>query len=195
LRYVVLHADRLSLSELRSWGNAGASGLLQLVHEDAKLRIYRVADVDGSGEWTGALASNARRALTLTGLPRDALALGAEGGSLEVALPGETPAFTNTRSLLAVRATIENRSEQDWAGLDVQREGLVELRYRFSPSSGEGEKVVEATAPLDIDIPAAERRVARAYLKPPRDPGEYLLEVELVQRLGAGARSWEEGMR
>ena len=184
LRYIVVHINRLTSGEVRRWRSAAADGSLQLVREDPYTHIYRVADWGGAGRWTAALASSEPRALTLTGLSREALEESRASGSFDVALPDEMMAFTNARSWLPLRVAIENRSDRDWPGLDVQREGLVELRYRFSHSSSEGTRVALTTVPLDIDMPAGKRSLALVFLKPPSKPGEYLLEVELVQRVG-----------
>ena len=98
------------------------------------------------------------------------------------------PAFANDRSPLPLPVSILNATSRSWPGLDVQREGLVELRYSFTPTSRQDRSVVDDSAPLDVDMLAGERTAALAHLKPPAQPGEYLLEVGLVQRVGDAQR-------
>ncbi len=184
LRFIVLHMNRLTARAAGPWLGGGAGQLLEVVYADRNTRIYEVTQSEETGEWTQALQSPAPRAVTLTGLSREALAFERDSGSLEIELPAEIRTSTKDRSWLPVPVSIHNRSDRSWPGLDVQREGLVELRYRFRQTPGQGAEVLEATAPLDADMPAGSRTVTLAYLKPPPTPGVYLVQLDLVQRLG-----------
>lgn len=185
LRYIVLHIHRLTAGQKLAWRGADGTGLLELVHRDPNVRIYRIADARDAGVWVDAVSSREPRDRTLAGVSREPLSIEPGSGGFEVAIPEEIPAFSNDRPLLRLALAIDNRSGHDWPGLDVQREGLVELRYRFSQSAGAaGEGVIEASAPLDVDLPAGSRRTAVVHLEAPPRPGAYRLELELAQRRG-----------
>ena len=182
LRYIVVHVSRLSPAAARAWSGLG-TGPLQLVYLDPNTRIYEVAASQAAGSLSEALVSSEARALTLTGLSREPLGEQSTG-SFELTLPDRIRIFANDRSAIPVPVSIENRSRRTWPGLDVQREGLVELRYRFALAESPDRVIQRGTAPLDVDLPAGLRTATVAHLRPPARAGDYWLEAELVQRLG-----------
>ena len=79
-----------------------------------------------------------------------------------------------------VHLQIENQTSMTWPGLDVQTNGLVQLRYSFS--TVQGQVVAEGVAPLDADVPSGVHRV-NPILAGPTSTGRYLLCADLVQVL------------
>ncbi|MFP8874804.1 MAG: hypothetical protein VCB42_09825, partial [Myxococcota bacterium] len=184
LRWIVVHVDRLPPAQRRAWQKPGPG--LTRVYSDPATWIFEVpASPEAATSWTEALRSPDPRERTLSGLAREPLALGEVAGELHATLPSQMPPFRSGKRWVSVPFVIENRGSQAWPGLDVQREGLVELQYRFSRA---GVTVFEALAPLDRDVLPGQRQQGLAYLQARVPPGEYLLEVGLAQRLADETR-------
>jgi len=183
LRWIVVHADLLGPDERQAWERAAADGRLARAHKGVPVSIFEVPLRGDTAEWMPALLAPSATH-TLAGLPRAPLRLALEAGQLEVE---ETPRF---RSLglaglpTPIQMRIRNASGVAWPGLDVLRDGLVELRVTFSdPTDG----VVEVTnVPLDRDIPAAASVGLAPLVRSPRArSGPLRLCLDLVQVLGA----------
>ena len=82
--------------------------------------------------------------------------------------------------------TLGNPSEVTWPGLDIQTEGLVQLRYRFFDTAGE--MVREAVVSLDRDLPPKRVTVTRALIHPPAITGRFRVRFDVVPRLGEELR-------
>ena len=180
LRWIVVHLDRMKPAQRRAWQNAGP--VLKRVYSGPVTWIFEVRPgAANAGVWTEGLRSRDARERTLSGLSRSPLPLEAVAGEIRMALPPEFPSFLRHRRWVPVPFVIENRGQQPWPGLDVQREGLVELRYRFL----RGDTVVfEGAAPLDDDVAPGARIDGLAHLRADVPAGEYRLAVDLVQRRG-----------
>ena len=89
------------------------------------------------------------------------------------------------QGLTSTALLIQNTSNVDWPGFDIDGEGLVRLRYSYLPVPGGSEDergIATHIAPIEMDIPAGASRVARVVLKGPLAPGPYELCIDLVQR-------------
>ncbi|UCE86262.1 MAG: hypothetical protein JSU66_00500 [Deltaproteobacteria bacterium] len=187
LRYAVVHTDLLSAERRSAWAAAAASGDLALRRSVGAARIYEVTRPGSGGDWTAALLSKQPRAKTFAGLARDPLDPSQNAGQLAAELPASLERMLWPREQHPIQLTIANRSARDWPGFDSQSEGLVELRYAFR--AGDGTLALEATTPLDTDLPANATTAATAYIASPRDAGTYRLRVDLVQRVGGELRA------
>lgn len=186
LRWIVLHEEWLAASESERWRRAAGGRLRAARHPDGSTRILEVPAWEKGGEWMPALAGSESRPRTLSGLPRTPLPVSAEMGRLRV---GSTGAFRFMAGELGrwalaepVPVDIANRSDRAWPGLDVQREGLVELRARFRSADGSAAHV--ESFPIDADVPAGGSVATTVFVRGPTEAGRYHLSLDLVQRLG-----------
>lgn len=185
LRWVVVHLDLLGPLEQRRWEEAPKDGLRE-VRRAGATRIYEVRSEGDGNAWSEALRSSDRRPQTFAGLSREPLPPDQARGALDVATP---PAFQllegwfGARSLPArVELVISNRSERTWPGLDIERQGLVELEASFRDARGR--EVLRTTAPLDADVPPDARTAVAVWIGGPTEPGRYGAVFRLVQHLG-----------
>jgi hypothetical protein len=190
LRWIVLHVDALDREALAAWQRAAGDGRLRQAWVDRAVRIYELPPASRSGEWMSGLLGEPSPAHTLTGLPRAGLSVAPGEVALRAELPGSF--FQLGTGPLArgiprrARVRIDNASAADWPGLDLEPEGLVQLRYRFVAS--DGRTLRDATASLDADVRARSSVELPVEIVPPTEPGRLRLEVELVQRVGGRLR-------
>jgi hypothetical protein len=186
LRFVVVHADLLPAGGNAAWRAAAAAGDVALRRVEGDVRIYEVTLRGEGGAWTEALLSKEPRTTTFAGVPRERVEASGSAGELAASVPGVFGRMLWPRGQHPVQLEITNRTERDWPGFDIQTEGLVQLRYAFL--SADGKTALEATAPLDTDIPRNATRASTAYIASPSDAGRYRLRLDLVQRLDGEAR-------
>ena len=163
-----------------AWRAAAAAGDVALRRAEGDVRIYEVTLPGEGGAWTEALLSNEPRATTFAGVPRERVEAQDPAGELAASVPDVLGRMLWPRGQHPVRLEITNRTGGDWPGFDIQTEGLVQLRYAFL--SADGKTALEATAPLDTDIPRNATTTSTAYIASPSDAGRYRLRLDLVQR-------------
>jgi hypothetical protein len=186
LRFVVVHADLLPPGGDAAWRAAAAAGEVALRRVEGDVRIYEVTLPGEGGAWTEALLSTEPRATTFAGVPRERVEASGRAGELAARVPDVVGRMLWPRGQHPVQLEITNRTQRDWPGFDIQTEGLVQLRYAFL--SPDGKTALEATAPLDTDIPRNATRASTAYIASPSDAGRYRLRLDLVQRLDGETR-------
>jgi len=180
LRWIVVHWDLLPPGTKNAWQQIGDSGLVR-VYQDTEGAIFAIPPSASNGKFMDALTHAGPRADTLTGLPRMALPLKPnEGTILSLEADGDFRYLGLFAMKRPVHLQIENQTSMTWPGLDVQTNGLVQLRYSFS--TVQGQVVAEGVAPLDADVPSGVHRV-NPILAGPTSTGRYLLCADLVQVL------------
>jgi len=184
LRYIVLHLGLLPAGEQPAWHEAVRTGRLTKLGGDGASWILALPDFGRAPRWLAAVASPEPRALTLTGLTRAPLALAEPAGRIE--LLGRAPLILAPDFTRPLRIAVENASEQDWPGFDVQPEGLVRVRYSFLDA--EGGIAAQELAALADDVPAHGRIELELPLRGPAAIGSYRLRLELVQEIGGAPR-------
>jgi hypothetical protein len=144
--------------------------------------------VRASGEearWIDPLRSGTERPRTLADLSRDRLELRTPAGRLEVRLAEGTDSRPIGPNALRVSATITNGSESAWPGLDLFPTGLLGLRVLFAVKHGERD--IDGTYSIDVDLPPGQTRTVNVVVKLPPHGGEYRACFDLVQRLETGS--------
>ena len=154
-------------------------GALTRVYADHATWILEIPDWERPSPSMNGLRSAESRARTLAGLSRAPLELPQPAGTLEIDVPDPLEYLGRSNPNLA-RVRIVNGSDRPWPGLDVQRDGLLRLRYAFIDS--EGNTVITRTAALAADVPERESITLRVPIDPPPRSGHYRLRVDLVQR-------------
>jgi hypothetical protein len=129
-----------------------------------------------------ALVENAPHPRTLTGLTRESISIDGPGGGILSLEPGPPFRYMGRQPLVRpLRVEIENPGKRTWPGLDVQPEGLVQLRYAFSDLQ---DRLVKTDlAALDADLPPGVSRVS-PVIAPPARAGRYRFCADLVQTRG-----------
>ena len=180
LRWIVVHWDLLPPGKKNAWQKIGSSGLVR-VYQDAEGAIFSIPPSRSSGKFMDSLTRSGPRADTLTGLPRMALPLEPNAGTIiSLEADGDFRYLGLFPMKRPVHLQIENQTSVTWPGLDVQTNGLVQLRYSFSTL--QGQVVAEGVAPLDADVPRGVHQV-NPILAGPTSTGRYLLCADLVQVL------------
>jgi len=188
VRFIVLHVDALSPQTRAPWEAAVRAGRLTRVWSDADTWILEIPDFQRAGRLQAALVSPEPREKTLLGLPRTPLVIAPGEGAL--AIESREPLLMNVAGSRGVTrrvaVTLRNASEVAWPGLDVQREGLVRLRYAFL--DGEGREVLQDSVGLADDVPPRRALSLRLPISPPGRAGDYRMRAELVQVLDGEER-------
>jgi hypothetical protein len=183
LRWILVRPERLAPEARKRWLQAQRSGALRPVSTTPAAWIFEVPDRSDGADWLPAIGSQLPRAVTLTGLSRSPLELSAPAG--ELALDGRDSLRFVSGMALPVPVVVVNRSASDWPGFDVQKEGLVELRYFFARDD---DSVAHwGYAPLDADIPRGHRVRVSTLIPGPQVEGDFRLCLDLVQRRGSSA--------
>ncbi len=180
LRWIIVHPTSAPMA--KRWDRAVERGIVELAHSAPNAQIYRVPEHIDAGNLLDALASDEARSQTFSGLPRTPLDTERATGAIEVLVPATMKYQRGTGLESWIQLDIRNDSDADWAGFDIQTEGLVELRYRFVDETGQVE--LETTAPLDIDVMARQEVRTQVVMHPPPRDGTYTVQFDLVQRLG-----------
>jgi hypothetical protein len=180
LRWIVVHPERMGRLQKGLWAEAERTGRVQLQQATSEYRIYRFEPAPFANSWLPALLADAPGSTTMTGLSRDAIAT--TPSKLRIRVRNQMRYEHGSGIPYFATVTIENPSGQSWPGLDIQTEGLVELRYRFFDAAGG--LVREATANLDADIAPGAANVAHALVRPPTSDGRFTVRFDLVQRRG-----------
>jgi hypothetical protein len=151
------------------------------VYQDDDGAIFSVPPSRSSGKFMHALTNSSPRSHTLSGLPRVALPLEPNAGAIvNFEAKGDFRYLGIFPMKRPVAVQIENRGSITWPGLDVQNNGLIQLRYTFSTLQ---ERVVAGgIAPLDADLLPGLNRV-NPVLAGPTSTGRYRLCADLVQIL------------
>jgi hypothetical protein len=186
LRWIVVHPDRIGVRYRKPWSLAERSGTLRLVVAKADFRIYEVPAAPTNESWLAALLTEAPGPTTMTGLPRAAVSLPEKPGTLRVEVPKRMRYEHSYGLPYFAPVALENPSDATWPSLDIQTEGLVQLRYRFFDAAGE--MVREDTASFDTDLPPKRKTVARALVRPPAITGRFRVHFDVVQRVGEELR-------
>lgn len=182
LRWIVVHPDRVGPRRRQPWLLAERSGTLRLAVARPDFRIYEVPATPANQSWLAALLSDTPGTTTMTGLPRAPIPLPEVAGALRVEAPRRMRYDQAYGLPYFVPVTLENPSETKWPSLDIQTEGLVQLRYRFFDAAGE--MVREDTASFDRDLPPKRETAARALVRPPAITGRFRVRFDVVQRVG-----------
>ena len=186
LRWIVVHPNRIGARYRQPWSLAERSGTLRLAVAKPDFRIYEVPAATTSESWLTALLTEAPGPTTMTGLPRAAISLPEKAGSLRVKVPKRMRYEHSYGLPYFAPVAIENPSDATWPSLDIQTEGLVQLRYRFFDAAGE--MVREAVVSLDRDLPPKRETVTRALVHPPAVTGRFRVRFDVVQRVGEELR-------
>jgi len=186
LRWIIVHPDRVGVRYRKPWLLAERSGTLRLAVARSDFRIYEVPSAPTNQSWLAALLAEAPGPTTMTGLPRAAVPLPEKAGTLRVEVPRRMRYDQASGLPVFVAVSIENPSEATWPGLDIQTEGLVQLRYRFFDAAGE--MVREDTASFDVDLPPMREVTTRALIRSPARTGRFRVRFDVVQRLGDSLR-------
>jgi len=180
LRWIIVHPTSAPMA--KRWERAVERGVVELARSLPEAKIYRVPDAADAGSLLDALASTAPRPRTFTGLSRTPLDTTRAVGSIAVVSPPVMKYQAATGLESWVELQVRNESDVDWAGFDIQTEGLVELRYRFLDDAGN--VVHEDTAALDSDVMAGRAVHAPVIVRGPTRDGRYTVRYDLVQRVG-----------
>ncbi|MDE0883947.1 MAG: hypothetical protein OSB70_00295 [Myxococcota bacterium] len=186
LRWVVVHWDELGPHQKTAWWG-DAPGGLELIYRNQEGAILGTPESPARGRWMRELLNEAPGPLTLTGLSREPLGpLPSDAGIVSIKT-GPAFRYMGVQPLFRrLEVQMRNPGPEAWPGLDLQTEGLVQLRYAFSDLDG---KVVETgTLSLDADVPPGLHTVFPT-LAPPTRSGSYRLCLDLVQILEGEARS------
>ncbi|MBW2402132.1 MAG: hypothetical protein JRG80_23255 [Deltaproteobacteria bacterium] len=186
LRWIVVHPERLGALQKQLWAAAERSGQLQVVKATPSYRIYEVAANPRSGSWREALLTEEPGPTTMTGLPRTAIAAPESPAPLVVRVRNQMRYEHRAGMSYTATVKINNPSDRSWPGLDIHREGLVELRYRFVDATNKTLSL--ETASLDRDIPSGRSVAAQAIIQPPAVDGPLTVHFDLVQRIAGDFR-------
>jgi hypothetical protein len=183
LRYVLLDVQTTPPGERHAWAQAARDKRVSLIHQAKHTLIYEVGgwNMPSSGELIPTLLSVEPRATTFNNLPRAELHIAQGAGMLQAKIAPNL----KVQSLANTTLLIQNSSDVDWPGFDIDDEGLVRIRYSYLPVSDGTEderEIATHIAPIEMDIPAGASRVARVVLKTPLAPGAYEFCIDLVQR-------------
>jgi hypothetical protein len=181
VRWILVDKTELPSAALESWERAAGRGWLSLGYSDESTLIFEIPNWEEGGRWIEALVGKEPRARTLTDLPRSPLQAEEGSGALLLKIPAEHDSSLRVE----VIAVVQNASAVAWPGFDVQREGLVSLRYTYWPADSARGPSTDLAA-LDRDFPAASRTALSTFIRAPKQAGEYRLCVDLVQEIGDG---------
>jgi len=170
LRWIAVHWDEMPIASRGAWRTRTPGGL-RVVFENAEGTIFEIPEAARSGRWMQALVENAPHPRTLTGLTRESISIDGPGGGILSLEPGPPFRYMGRQPLVRpLRVEIENPGKRTWPGLDVQPEGLVQLRYAFSDLQ---DRLVKTDlAALDADLPPGVSRVS-PVIAPPARAGRY----------------------
>jgi hypothetical protein len=182
LRWIVVHVGQLAETERREWERLISEGAVRRMFQDPATWVLEVVDREGARAWEEAIRSRTPRTRTLTGLTREPIIVSEGSSHLEVEVAPVLPVGATREVYAAMEAWVENGTKRSWPGIDIQTEGLVQLRYQFLTNDGVAAR--DGTVPLYVDVPAMGSQVVRGLLQPPEDPGVYRLRFVLVQRQG-----------
>lgn len=182
LRWIVIHLSEVKARERAEWQRLVSKGVLRRAFRDSQTWVLEVVDRDEAGVWVEAVKTRVPRERTLTGLMREPIVVPGGSSRLEVEIPEVLPQGAAREVFVEVAATITNGTARSWPGIDIQTEGLVQLRHEFV--SSDGTFVQEGVTSLHADVPAKGVLVTRAFLEPPERVGIYRLRFGLVQRRG-----------
>ena len=178
LRWIVVHWKELGPGNRQAWQGPRPGGL-RAVYRNREGAIFELPKRPSSGDWMQALLDDSPRPLTLGGLSREALADPPAGGGILSLKTGPPFRYMGVQPLFRpLELEIRNPGSATWPGLDVQSEGLVQLRYAFSDL--EDRLIETGNAPLDADLPPGVSTVSPVIGAPTRS-GRYRLCAELVQ--------------
>jgi hypothetical protein len=186
LRWIVVHPNRIGARHRQQWSLAERSGTLRLAVAKPDFRIYEVPAAPTNESWLTALLTEAPGPTTMTGLPRAAVSLPEEAGTLRVEVLKRMHYERSYGLPYFTPVALGNPSDATWPSLDIQTEGLVQLRYRFFDAAGE--MVREDTASFDMDLPPKRKTAARALVRPPAITGRFRVHFDVVQRVGEELR-------
>ncbi|MBW2288282.1 MAG: hypothetical protein JRG90_10720 [Deltaproteobacteria bacterium] len=187
LRWIVVHPERLGRVQKQLWAAAEKGGQLQAIKATPTYRIYEIPTSAWNDSWRAALLADAPGPTTMTGLPRTAIAAPESPPPLNVRVRDQMRYEHGSGLPYFATVTIVNPSAESWPGLDIQPEGLVELRYRFFDAADA--LLSEGTASLDRDIPHGSGVAAQALVRPPAVDGPMTIHFDLVQRVGGELRN------
>jgi hypothetical protein len=187
LRWIVVHPERLGRVQKQLWAAAEKGGQLQAVKATPTYRIYEIPNSAWNDSWRAALLADAPGPMTMTGLPRTAIAVPESSPPLDVRVRDQMRYEHGSGLPYFATVTIVNPSAESWPGLDIQPEGLVELRYRFFDAADA--LLREDTASLDRDIPPGSGVAAKALIHPPAVDGPMTVHFDLVQRVDGELRN------
>jgi hypothetical protein len=186
LRWIVVHPDRLGRQQHLLWSLAERSGELRLAVAKPDFRIYEVPAAPTSDSWRAALLAGEPGPTTMTGLSRAPVTLPERPGTLRVEVRERMRYELGSGLPYFATVTLTNPSDVAWPGLDIETEGLVQLRYRFFDA--QGAMLREDTASLDKDLPPGRATAAQALIRPPAEDGRFRVRFEVVQRVGGELR-------
>lgn len=181
LRWIVVHWKQLPPGTRGTWERSAKAGLSE-VYRDGQGAIFELPPGPQSGRMRDALLDDTPRARSLGGLPRTPLRLQRNAGAITALESVSLFRYLGIEGLRRpLRVQIENRSASTWPALDVQTEGLIQLRYAFSTL--EDHVIESGLAPLDADVPPG-LHWFHPVISAPTISGHHRLCVDLVQILG-----------
>lgn len=178
LRWIVVHWNELSKEDRKIWQRTNLPDLKR-VYSDQQGAIFELAPLTQTGQWMSALLATHTRSHTLAGLSRQPVPSSpAPGRILSAEFSGKLRFLGAHPIPKPLKMRIANTTQQTWPGLDIQKEGLVALRYSFSNMNDQ--IVADGVAPLDADVIPGLSELT-PVLQGPTDDGVFRLCLELVQ--------------
>lgn len=179
LRFILLDRSKIKRARLASWRVVESAGIVRRVHDSIHTRIYEIVPNGAASDLLPVLVDPTRRIRTFEGLARRPL--DAPAGELSM-----TTSKQHVHDKLnPARVRILNADKQHWPGFDIDPEGLVQLRYSYTPRGAPAEAAQGTDTrlvTLDADL-APGTTTLTVRLQAPRRSGTYDLCIDLVQQV------------
>jgi hypothetical protein len=175
-RWIVVHEALLSPEDIATW-HAAENGLgVERVAEFGRDTIYRVDHLCAREAAT--LDPSARKGSTFAGAPLAPLDRRTVRGRIDATVPSELRAG----SFAWLWVDVHNDGDVALPGLSGAVPGNVQLQARWWDARTGRVVALGESTPLGADLPPGKSVRAQVGLAAPKQPGDYVLEIGLVQQ-------------
>ena len=180
--WVVLHEGLMPATEVEAWRNAETTLGIERVQQFGRDSVYRVDRACAQASPSPALDPSPARGTTFAGTPLAPLEPGTVDGRVDAALPAQLPAG----SFSWLWVDVHNDGNVVLPGMVGAMPHGVQLQARWWDARTGRLVAFGETTPLGRDLAAGQSVRAQVGLSAPKTPGEYVVEIGLVQQ----GRGW-----
>jgi hypothetical protein len=177
-RWIVLHEALLSPTELAAWRTAGDALGVDRVAEFGRDAIYRVDRACAREVTAASIDPSARRGSTFGGASLAPIDRGGVKGRIEATVPDRLQAGSFTW----LWVDVHNDGSGILPGLSGAVPSSLQLQARWWDADTGSLVAFDETTPLARDLRPSESVRAQVGLAAPKRPGEYVVEIGLVQQ-------------
>lgn len=177
-RWIVLHEGLIPAAEVDAWRAAESTLDIERKQEFGRDAVYRVDHACERMRAVPPLDPSARPGTTFAGTPLAPLERGTFDGRIDAVLPAHLPAG----SFSWLWVDVHNDGGVVLPGMAGAVPGSVQLQARWWDTRTGRVVASGETTPLGRDLASGESVRAQVGLAAPKTPGEYLVEIGLVQQ-------------